>query len=132
MKIVGGVSKKPKQQRKSKSKPTLFDEKSEDITQSDVRGDDVLFDEEDIAHTSDVPLKTSKSIAKTATPMVCTPPSSSILTPPESYVFEQVLNELFTNLSQTLVPLPSKTTFVPIQTNIPPLLKSISESTSQP
>ncbi|CAH1442762.1 unnamed protein product [Lactuca virosa] len=36
-KTTGGVSKKPKQQRKTKSKPAMFDEASEDRTQSGFR-----------------------------------------------------------------------------------------------
>ncbi|CAI9275374.1 unnamed protein product [Lactuca saligna] len=125
------LSKKFKPQRKPKSKSAVMDEDSEEITKSDVRGENTFA--KDTATPLKVSLKASEKITPHVLSKVSTPLSSSILkstqTPLKSDIFDQMLNEPLLDLYQTPpLPLPFNTN-VSIQTNISPLPNTNSEST---
>ncbi|CAH1454194.1 unnamed protein product [Lactuca virosa] len=115
MKATAGVLKKPKQQREPKYKQVVIDEDSDDHTHNNVMGEETFLNEDDIAHTSEVPSKKSELIATITTMKVSIPPTSSVKTPLESDVYENILKEHIINISQT--PPESE----PTSTSIPPL-----------
>lgn len=88
VKGTGGVSKKPKHQRKPNCRPIVLDEDSEDHTHSDVWIEDTILHEEDNAHTYKVPQPYSDPFATIFTPTVSSPLASSIMIQPEADVFE--------------------------------------------
>ncbi|CAI9301846.1 unnamed protein product [Lactuca saligna] len=95
---------KPKQQRKPKYKQAVIDEDSNDQTHSNVIGEETFLNEDDIAHTSEVPLKTSELITTITTLKVSTLPASSDQTPHESDGYENISNEAIINFSQIQSP----------------------------
>lgn len=110
MKAIGGASKKPN---------------SEDHTHSDIKVEDTILHKEDTVNTFEVLPHNSNLIATIVTPIVSTPPASSVPIQLESYVFQNIINEPVIDLSQTPPPPPVKSIYVLIETSIPPLPKFI-------
>lgn len=104
----------------------MIDEHLDDQNHSNVMVKETFVNKDDTADTSEVPPKTSESIAAVAT----LKDSTLLSTPPKFDVFENILNEPIINLSQTQPPPLPISTFVPIKSSIQPLPKSLSEPTS--
>lgn len=68
----------------------MINEDSNDQTQSNVMGEEIVFNEEDTTHTSEAPSKTSEPIAIVTVPKVSTPPASSVPTPVELDVYKKI------------------------------------------